>query len=100
MANFLNGATAMACLGIGAFFVRFWRESGDRLFGCLTAAFWVFAVNYAVLGVLPLADERRAYAFALRLVGFVAILVGIVLKDRELIEHLRPGGIHDIDADS
>jgi hypothetical protein len=100
MANFLNGVTAMACVAIGIFFVRFWRESGDRLFGCLAGAFWIFAVNYAMLGVLPFADECRAYAFALRLVGFVAMLIGIVLMDRELIEHLRSGGSHDNDAAS
>ena len=84
MASFLNGAVAMACLGIGVFFVRFWRESADRLFLCLAAGFAVFAINYAVLGVLPLADERRAYAFALRLAGLIAILIGVALKDREL----------------
>ena len=89
MANFLNGSAAMACLVVGLFFVRFWRESGDRLFLCLTSAFWIFAINYAALGVLPLADERRTYAFALRLVGFVAILIGVLLKDRELSAHLK-----------
>ena len=47
MASFLNGAAAMACLAIGMYFARFWRESGDRLFLCLAAAFWIFAVNYA-----------------------------------------------------
>jgi hypothetical protein len=88
MASFLDGAVAMACLAIGSFFARFWRESADRLFLCLAAAFWIFAINYTLLGVLPIADERRAYAFALRLVGFVAILIGVLLKDRELVEHL------------
>ena len=78
----------MACLAIAALFGRFWRDSTDRLFLCLTAAFVVFAANYAVLGILPLADERRTYAFVLRLVGFIAILTGVVLKDRELAEHL------------
>lgn len=87
MATFLDGAVAMACLAIGAHFARFCRESSDRLFACLAAGFWMFAINYSVLGVLPLADERRAYAFVLRLVGFVMILIGVVLKDRELIEH-------------
>ena len=88
MASFLNGAAAMACLAIGTYFARFCRETGDRLFWCLAAAFWVFAINYAVVGLLPLADEQMAYVFALRLVGFVAILVGVMLKDRELSEHL------------
>jgi hypothetical protein len=92
MASFLNGATAMACAAIGMFFFKFWRESTDRLFLCLSAAFAIFAVNYAALGLLPRADERLAYAFVLRLIGFVAILVGIAVKDRELIEHLRVDG--------
>ena len=58
MASFLNGAAAMACIAVGTFFARFWRETGDRLFWCLAAAFWLFAVNYAAIGVLPLEDER------------------------------------------
>ena len=91
MSGILNGATAMACLAIAAFFVRFWRDSRDRLFLCLSAAFVTFAANYAVLGALIPADERRAYAFVLRLVGFVAILIGIVLKDREIAEHFSDG---------
>ena len=85
----LNGATAMACFAIGVFFARFWYESRERLFACLSAGFWIFAVNYAALGVLPALDERRAYVFGVRLLGFVAIIVGVALKDRELIEHLR-----------
>jgi cytochrome bd-type quinol oxidase subunit 1 len=48
----------MVGLAIGTFFARFWRESGDRLFGCLAAAFWVFAVNSAMLGVLSFAERR------------------------------------------
>ena len=87
MASFFNGAAAMASLAAGVFFVRFWRESHDRLFVCLAAAFATFAINYTMLGVLPLPDER-AYAFVLRLVGFVAILVGILVKDRELAAHV------------
>ena len=89
MASFFNGAAAMACLAAGLFFVRFWRESEDRLFVCLAAAFGTFAINYGMLGILPLADERRAYAFALRLIGFVAILVGILIKNRELALHVK-----------
>lgn len=83
----LNGATAMACLGVALFFSRFWRESGDRLFFCLSTAFVAFAVNYAVLGLLPASDERRGYAFVIRLLAFLVILVGLMLKDRELAEH-------------
>jgi uncharacterized protein (TIGR04206 family) len=88
MASVLNGAAAMACVAVGTYFARFWHETGDRLFWCLAAAFLLFAVNYAAIGVLPLEDERGEYAFVLRLVGFAAILVGVLLKDRELADHL------------
>jgi len=57
MVALLNGATAMACLGIALFFYRFWRESNGRLFACFTAAFVALTVNYAVLGALPVADD-------------------------------------------
>ena len=40
------------------------------------------------MGVLPLSDERRSYAFALRLIGFVTILVGVMLKSQDLATHL------------
>jgi uncharacterized protein (TIGR04206 family) len=88
IASFLNGVAAMACVAVATFFVRFWRESDDRLFACLAVAFWIFAVNYALLGLLPFADDRRAYAFALRLIGFAAILVGIIAKTRELADYM------------
>lgn len=87
MVALFNGATAMACLGIALFFGRFWRQSSDRLFLCLSAAFVAFAVNYSVLGLLPVPDERRGYAFVIRLLAFVVIIVGLVLKERELAEH-------------
>lgn len=89
IAAVLNGAVAMACGAIGVFFVRFWRESRDRLFLCLTLGFWMLGVNYGVLGALPATDEHRAYALLLRLIGFIAILAGVWLRDRELIDHLQ-----------
>ena len=70
---------SLSIIVVGTYFARFWRETGDRLFWCLAAAFWLFAVNYAAIGALPLEDERGAYAFA-------AILVGVLLKDRELVD--------------
>ena len=51
-------------------------------------AFALFAVNYSMLAVVPMLDERRTYAFIVRLAGFVAILAGLVLKNRELTHHV------------
>ncbi len=81
MANFLDGAVAMGCIVAALFFLRFWRDSRDRLFLSFSIAFWIFAANYAMLGLVPLADEERPYIFLLRLLAFVAILWGIVDKN-------------------
>jgi len=87
--TFLNGATAMACLAIATFFARFWRESDDPLFLYWTFAFGVFALNYSVLAIVPLAEGQQIYVFALRLIGFVAIFAGIAVKNRQLARHVR-----------
>ena len=84
----LNGAASLAFAAIGLFFARFWRESRDRLFACLTIGFSILAANYALLATLPAADVRLSFAFLLRLLGLVAILAGICLKDREFVEEL------------
>ncbi len=82
MAVFLDGAVAMGCAVAGLFFLRFWRNSRDDLFVYFAVAFWVFAISYAVLGLVPLADEKRPYVFVVRLFGFGAILWGVAWKNR------------------
>ena len=41
MLTFLWGASALGCWVIGLFFLRFWRNTRDRLFAFFAAAFWV-----------------------------------------------------------
>ncbi len=83
MIMFLHGATTMGCLAIGLFFWKFWRESADRMFLFFALAFWILGVNYAVLGLVTIADETRAYVVALRLLAFGLILYGIFDKNRK-----------------
>ena len=47
MQDFLMGTTAMGCWTAMLFFLRFWRESGDRLFGnvfCILPAFGTYTI--------------------------------------------------------
>jgi len=83
MAEFLMGATAMASAVAALFFLRFWRETGDRLFA-------TFAVSFGLLGVIRLGlalskepSEGDTYWYWLRLVAFVLILVAIIDKNRK-----------------
>ena len=82
MTEFILGATAMGCLVIAVFFLRFWRETHDRFFGLLALAFAAFAANRIVLAVMDEASENRPIAYLVRLAAFVVILVAIVDKNR------------------
>ena len=82
MVIFLQGAVAMGCAVAGLFFLRFWRDSGDRLFRWFALSFWVMALSYALLGLIAFATEWRVYVFVLRLVAFSLILFGIFEKNR------------------
>jgi hypothetical protein len=81
MVHFLYGVVAMGWAVAALFFLRFWRDSAERLFLRFSIAFWVFAVNYAMLGLLPSANERRASIFTLRLLGFLIIIWAIARKN-------------------
>jgi hypothetical protein len=80
---FLQTVSATAAAAAGLFFVRFWRQSGDRLFAFFGAAFWVLALSWALLALINPVDETRPYVYAIRLVAFVLMIVGMIDKNRE-----------------
>jgi hypothetical protein len=75
------GALVMASAVAGLFFLRFWRETRDRLFAMFALAFWVLGVNWLGLA-LSEQPETRTFFYVLRLLAFVLILVAIVDKNR------------------
>ena len=79
---FLQGITASGAWVAGLFFFRFWRESGDRLFGYFGAAFWLLSLSWALLGLFSPTEETRPYIYAIRLLAFLLIIAGIVNKNR------------------
>ena len=82
MLQFMWGATTMASLVACVFFLRFYRDSHDRLFALFGAAFLVLAVHWALLGVVPMESEHRPLAYLVRLFAFGLIFLGIVDKNR------------------
>lgn len=74
--------TAMACLGVATCFVRFWRQTGDRLFAFFALAFALFGVNTLLLAAINPAHESRHLVYLLRLAAFVILIAGIVDKNR------------------
>lgn len=77
----LSGALTMAFLVAAGFLLRFWRRTTDRLFLHFAIAFVLFAANQIVVVMNGISDERRGYAYVLRVLGYVIILVAILDKN-------------------
>jgi hypothetical protein len=79
--GYLAGAVTLGYLIAGVFFMRFWSKTRDRLFLAFAAAFVLLALNQGIATMLGAGHERVAYAYALRVLGFVLILWAIVDKN-------------------
>jgi Family of unknown function (DUF5985) len=79
--GFLLGAVAAAALVAALFFLRFWRQSGDRLFLLFAGAFALEALSRLLLATAPNPSEGQPLYYTLRLVAYGALLVGIVDKN-------------------
>lgn len=81
MVEFLSGAVTLAYLIAALFFLRFWRKTADRLFLVFTVAFVLFALNQGLAHMLAVYHEPTSFIYALRVLGFVLILIAIVDKN-------------------
>lgn len=94
MIEFVSGLITMGFLVAAGFFARFWRQTADRLFLAFAIAFVLLALNQALAQWLGAADERVAYTYLLRVLGFILILVAIIDKNlsqggRSIMERVR-----------
>ena len=81
MSDFLQGATFMASVAVALFFLRFWRQTNDRLFAVFAAAFALFAVNRLLLATLDEGSETRTWVYALRAATFLMIAAAVLDKN-------------------
>jgi hypothetical protein len=82
MEQFIMGAIAMASAIVALFFLRFWRDTGDRLFGIFALAFLLLGITRIGLAVSQDPVEGQTFWYWVRLVAFLLILVAIVDKNR------------------
>ena len=80
--QFINGAIMMGFAIAGLFFLRFHRETGDRLFAIFAGAFWALSLNRIFLAFTAEGDELRTLFYFIRLVAFTLILIAIIDKNR------------------
>ena len=76
------GAIAMAWWVAGLFFLRFWRDTGDRLFGIFCVAFWLLGISRIGLVLSKVPNEGQTHWYWVRLAAFVVILLAIADKNR------------------
>jgi hypothetical protein len=81
--SFLSGVTCTLNFVAALLFLRFYRRTGDRLFVFFAAAFALFAINRILFLIIDVPDEARTSLYAVRLAGFVLILVAIWDKNRK-----------------
>ena len=80
---FLSGVLTMGYAVAALFFAKFWRRTRTRLFAWFAAAFLLLAVQRGVLATLAEPGGLVArWSYALRLLAFVLILVGIAEQNR------------------
>lgn len=85
MLGFMHGVSACGSFIAAVLFLRFWRDTGDRLFMWFAFAFAMFALNWTGLAVARPPDEARHLFYLVRLLGFVLILIAVVEKNRKRI---------------
>lgn len=78
----LLGAIAMASLIICLFFLRFWKDTGDRFFLFFAISFFIEGVNRAALGLTVDPNEDRPFFYFVRFLAFLLILIAIAHKNR------------------
>ena len=83
MSGFINGAIAMACLAIGLFFLKFWKNTRDRLFAYFAVAFWMLALDRIIIDTIGQTETSSPEEYLPRLGAFLIIIVAIIEKNRK-----------------
>lgn len=81
--HFLWGAIVVSALAIGLGFLRFWKDTGERLFAFFAVAFWLLGSQWLLLEIFRPPTENRFYFYLLRLLAFLVIIAGILDKNRK-----------------
>lgn len=80
MTAFVAGALMMGYLVVALFFLRFHRETGDRLFAIFATAFFLLAAQRYAL--FYYGEMASVWLYSLRLGAFLLILFAIIDKNR------------------
>jgi hypothetical protein len=78
---FFSGALCLGYLVAALYFLRFWRDTKDRLFVFFASAFAVLALQRISLMLVPASPALELPSYGLRLLAYLLILTAIVDKN-------------------
>jgi hypothetical protein len=78
----ITGAIVMGYAVAGLFFVRFWRQTSDRLFLIFAISFWLLGSQRLALALTSAIVESDTGFYLVRLLAFLLILLAILDKNR------------------
>jgi hypothetical protein len=82
MEYFIMGAIAMGSCVVAAFFLRFWRDTRDRLFAMFALSFFLLGITRLGLAMSDDSSEAHTSWYWVRLAAFLIILFAIADKNR------------------
>jgi hypothetical protein len=82
METFLMGAIAMAWGVVSLFFLRFWRETRDRLFLIFAIAFALLGSSRLIMAAIQEPQNEHTHLYWMRLAAYLLILIAIADKNR------------------
>lgn len=80
--GFLLGVIVTASLVAAAFFLKFWKQTRDRLFLGFGAAFLIEGLNRLAFLSLEAPSDGDPLIYTVRLFSYLLILAAIVNKNR------------------
>jgi Family of unknown function (DUF5985) len=80
--GFFLGVIVTASLTAAAYFLKFWRQTGDKLFLGFGLAFCIEGLNRIAFLFMDAPNEGHPAVYVIRLVSYLLILAAIVQKNR------------------
>ncbi len=82
MPSLIAGALAAGYLVAALFFLRFWRETRDRLFLAFAVSFTLLAVQRVALALVAGTADAALPLYGLRALAFLLLIAAIIDKNR------------------
>lgn len=80
--QFISGAIVFAYAFAALYFLRFWRDTHDRLFGFFAASFTILALQRMLLAIVERGTVAAHVGYLLRAAAFLLIIIAIIDKNR------------------